>query len=169
MPHLETIHFVKKTGRPQFNETALVRCKPFVVTDDKREKKERMTTMRKRREAPEFELMLRAMAAGPMTVKDVAVELGITARNATHYVRAAHEDGLVHVASWAKKDRGPWYPVYVLGDDLDAVSPPKKTIADRRADAAARKQRSRQDVEVWLKERNQKRAARASAKLVEAR
>lgn len=116
-----------------------------------------------RRESPEYQLMLRALGAGPMCARDLAIELGITTRNARLYFDEAKGSDVTIVA-WDKGSRGPWYPIFALrvGDTPDVPSPPQKTIAARRRAAVEQKQRSRQDVIYWLNELAQKRALRGS-------
>lgn len=92
---------------------------------------------RPRREAPERVLLLRALEEGRgLDANAAAGLLGLAKRNARAHLQLLHADRLVRVASWRCNGRGPWYPIYALGDDADAPRPGRQ---DKLARVRARR------------------------------
>ncbi len=99
--------------------------------------------------------MLRALRKGPMSSKCVAVELEISLKHARRYTDLALSCRDIHIVTWGKGARGPWYPIFAHGDGPDTPSPPTIRLEAHRQ----RLEQQRKEVSDWLAERRQKRSS----------
>ena len=67
--------------------------------------------MRPRPEQPVLPLILRDLALGPATVKDLEETIGIHRKNLRVYLKMLSETGVVKVVGWEQRT-GPALPVY---------------------------------------------------------
>jgi hypothetical protein len=94
--------------------------------------------MRPRNEQPPLVLIRRLLEKQDMNAYQLAVSLGLHVRNIREYMKILHNRHTVHISAWESSGRGPFVPVWGLGDYADADKPALRTWRDRRAEKKSR-------------------------------
>jgi hypothetical protein len=95
--------------------------------------------MRQRSEQPPAILILRLLEKHDLSAYQIAEKLGLNVRNTREYMKILRGYHQVHVSAWESHGRGPFVPVWGLGDYIDAERPALSTWRDRRTDTKSRK------------------------------
>lgn len=82
-------------------------------------------SMLPREKQPVAKLILRDLALGPATVKELMAEVGLCECNTRYYLRALHKKKLIHICGWEQRT-GPALPVWGHGPKRDKPRPPTK-------------------------------------------
>lgn len=91
--------------------------------------------MLKRLESPTWILMMRELQSERLTVFELAERVNVTPHNVRHYLREAHEKGLVRIVGWTRRSAlecGRAFPVYTYGRGPDAPKPVGLTPMERK-------------------------------------
>ena len=82
-------------------------------------------SMLPREKQPVAKLILRDLALGPATVKELMAEVGLCECNTRYYLRVLHKKKLIHIGGWERRT-GPALPVWYLGAGKDKRRPTPK-------------------------------------------
>lgn len=87
-----------------------------------------------------YATLLAELVAGPTTRQELIDHTGLSRQTILSLVRALHERGLIHVASWEKDGRGKHsIASFQFGSGRDAKRPPPLTAVEVQRAARARK------------------------------
>lgn len=89
----------------------------------------------KRLESPTWVLIERELRNEPLTVFEISKRVCVTPHNVRHYLREAHERGIIRIVGWTRRSAlecGRAFPVYVYGRGADAPKPVGLTPAERK-------------------------------------
>ena len=72
-------------------------------------------------------LILRDLAFGPATIRELEAVTGIHRRNLRHYLALLHEQKRVRICGWEQRT-GPALPIWAIGDAKDKPRPARKYV-----------------------------------------
>ena len=118
-----------------------------------------------------YKRMLRILQEdGPLSVVGLLQRLPAASRwTVGRWAAFAHSDKAVHIVGWERGRRGPYAPVYALGEGEDKPKPEISPENWRVKASQARAKRRREDPEYVMQEKEQRRARkdRVNRKTVE--